>query len=193
MSDHQLGRRLQLATIAWNAFEVFVTIGLGAAAGSLALDRVRTRFPHRGFASLVVLWHMNPAADDRQSARDARAHRLVALAFATLAAYLLIAGARSLWVGSQPESSPAGIAYLSVTAAVMFTLARSKRRVGLRLDSRPFTAEATMTFLDGCLAVAILTALVLNTAFGWWWADPLAAMAIGLVAAERSPRDLKLS
>lgn len=33
----RLGRRVQWATVAWNLGEVFVTIGLGVAAGSLAL------------------------------------------------------------------------------------------------------------------------------------------------------------
>ena len=70
----------------------------------------------------------------------------------------------------------------------MFSLARWKRRVGAALDSDPFRAEASMTFLDGCLATSILTALVLNLLFGWWWADPAAALLIGAVAA-REARD----
>ena len=88
----------------------------------------------------------------------------------------------------EPESSPIGIAYLFVTAVVMFSLARWKRRVGAALDSDPFRAEASMTFLDGCLATSILTALALNLLFGWWWADPAAALLIGAVAA-REARD----
>jgi divalent metal cation (Fe/Co/Zn/Cd) transporter len=40
-----------------------------------------------------------------------------------------------------------------------------------------------MTFLDGCLCVGILTALAVNMAFGWWWADGLAALAVGGLAA----------
>ena len=160
VSDHVLARRLQWAAISWNAVEVF--------------------------ASLVVLWHMGDADDDPQTSRDQMARRLVALAFGLLAASLLVASAHTLWIGTEPDSSPLAIGYLSVTVVVMFTLARLKERIGARLESEPFRAEASMTFLDGCLAAGILIALVLNTTLGWWWADPLAAAVVGLVAASEA-------
>jgi divalent metal cation (Fe/Co/Zn/Cd) transporter len=202
VSDQVLGRRLQWATILWNSAEVFITIGLGIAAGSLALVAFGLDSLIEVFASLVVLWHMNPSEgteiDDTdgaygavQSARDNRARRLVALAFAVLAASLLVASTRALWIGTTPDSSPFGIAYLAITAVVMFTLARTKRRVGARLANEPFLAEAAMTLLDGFLAVGILTALILNTAFGWWWADPVAAIFVGLVAANEAREGLE--
>lgn len=118
--------------------------------------------------------------------RDGRALYLVGVAFAVLAAYLLFAGARQLFAHEVPDSSPLGILYLFVTALVMFGLARWKRRVGTALDSDPFRAEASMTFLDGCLATGILIALGLNLALGWWWADPAAALLIGAVAANEA-------
>lgn len=184
--DDVIGRRLQWATIVWNVAEVFVTVGLGIAAGSLALIAFGLDSMIEVFASLVVLWHMGPSAAEEQAGRDNRARRLVAVGFGVLAAYLLVAAGRSLWIGDELEGSPLGIAYLAATAAVMFTLARTKRRVGHRLGSEPFLAEASMTFLDGCLALAILTALALNAALGWWWADPLAAIVVGAVAANEA-------
>lgn len=138
------------------------------------------------FASLVVIWHMNPGVDGHRTHRDRRAMRLVGAAFALLAIYLVLAGVRQLTLGEQPDSSPVGIADLVVTAIVMFSLARWKRQVGTALNSEPFRAEASMTFLDGCLATSILTALALNLVLGWWWADPAAALLIGAVAAREA-------
>jgi divalent metal cation (Fe/Co/Zn/Cd) transporter len=138
------------------------------------------------FASLVVIWHMKPGAVGHHEDRDRKAMRLVGVAFGVLAAYLLVAGVRQLAAYEQPDGSPVGIAYLAVTAVVMFSLARWKRRVGRALDSDPFRAEASMTFLDGCLATSILTALALNLSLGWWWADPVAALLIGVVAAREA-------
>ena len=182
--DARTGRLLQRLTIAWNMVEVGVTIGLGVAAGSLALVAFGLDSLVEVFASVVVLWHMAP---DRPSGeRDAAARRLVGVAFAVLAAYLLVAGVRALWIGAEPESSPWGIAYLAVTAVVMFSLSVGKRRVGRRLASAPFLAEARMTFLDGCLASAILIALVLNAAFGWSWADAVAALVVSAAAAREA-------
>lgn len=182
----RLGRGLQWATIAWNSIEVFVTIGLGLAAGSLALIAFGLDSLVEVFASLVVVWHMNPGVEGHRAERDRRAMLMVGAAFALLAAYLVVAGTRQLVLGEQPKSSPVGIAYLFVTAIVMFSLARWKRRVGTALDSEPFRAEASMTFLDGCLAASILTALALNLILGWWWADPAAALLIGAVAAREA-------
>lgn len=178
----RLARRLQWGTIAWNGMEVFVTIGLGLAARSLALVAFGLDSLVEVFASLVVLWHLDPGEGGHHAHRDRRALRLVAAAFVVLAVYLVVAAVRSLAGGDQPDASPLGIAYLAVTAVVMFTLARLKRRVGTRLRSEPFLAEASLTFLDGCLASSILLALVLNATLGWWWADPVAALLIGTVA-----------
>lgn len=182
--DARTGRLLQRLTIAWNVLEVGVTIGLGIAAGSLALIAFGLDSLVEIFASVVVLWHMAPDAPSRE--RDDTARRLVGVAFAALSAYLLVAGVRALWVGAEPGSSPWGIAYLGATAAVMFGLSVGKRRVGLRLANAPFLAEARMTFLDGCLATAILIALVLNMAFGWSWADAVAALVVAAAAAREA-------
>jgi len=160
MSDlERTGRRLQTVTIIWNLLEVFVTIALGLLARSLALVAFGLDSLIEVFASFVVLWHMNHS---RSRDRDRRARTLVAAAFTLLALCLTIAGIRALLTGAEPDSSPLGIAYLSLTAAVMFGLAAWKARIGKRIDRDPFVAEARMTYLDGWLATAILVALALN-------------------------------
>ena len=179
----QRGRRLQWATVGWNTGEVFVTVGLGVAAGSLALIAFGLDSLIEIFSSLVVVWDLGAGAG---RGRDRRALRLVALAFAVLALYLLVVGVRSLVLGERAGSSPAGIAYLAAAAVAMFSLAAAKKRLGLRLDSAPFLAEAAMTFLDGCLASLILLALALNTTLNWWWADPAAALVVGALAARHA-------
>ncbi len=179
---HRRARHLQFATIAWNSVEVFVTIGLGIAANSLALVAFGLDSLIEVFASLVVVWHLGAFGSVPSEARTARALRLVALAFGALAVSLLVGSARGLITGTEADSSIVGIAYLGATAVVMFTLARWKRRVGVALDVAPLVSEASVTFLDGLLAVGILGALALNTAFEWWWADPIAAAVVGVLA-----------
>jgi divalent metal cation (Fe/Co/Zn/Cd) transporter len=171
--------RLEHATIAWNAIEVFVTIGLGIAAGSLALIGFGLDSLVEIFASVVVLWHLRGAAGREQTQR---ALRLVASAFFTLAAVLLAGAARDLLTDHRAGESTLGIAYLAMTAAVMFSLAFAKRRVSVDLDNHPLAHEARVTMLDGALATAILLALAANAAFGWWWADPIAAAVLGIAA-----------
>jgi divalent metal cation (Fe/Co/Zn/Cd) transporter len=171
--------RLEYLTVGWNAIEVFVTIGLGIASASLALVAFGLDSLIEIFASTVVLWHLK---GEGGGAKTRRAMGLVALAFFGLAAFLLAAAVQGLVSGREAENSPLGIAYLAVTAVVMFTLSWRKRVVGASLENHPLEHEARITFLDGMLATGVLLALVANVAFGAWWADPIAAALVGLAA-----------
>ncbi len=177
------GRRLQYATIAWNLMEVFVTVALGVAAGSLALIAFGLDSLVEVFASVVVVWYI---ARHHSSGRGRRALRLVAVAFGVLAVYLLTASIFNIASGDAAQSSPLGIAYLAITAIVMFTLAHLKHRIAASAESAPLVAEASMTFLDGCLASGVVLALALNGAFGLWWADPAAAALVAFFCAREA-------
>jgi divalent metal cation (Fe/Co/Zn/Cd) transporter len=168
--------RLELLTIAWNVMEVFVTVGLGVAARSLALVAFGLDSLVEIFASAVVLWQLRGEG----SARTRHAMLLVALAFFALAVVLFGGAAYTLAVGHRADDSVWGVAYLALTAVVMFSLARRKWRLGAELVNHPLEHEARITFLDGCLATGVLLALVATIAFGWWWADPLAAVIVGV-------------
>jgi len=163
--------------------EVFVTIGLGVAARSLALVAFGLDSLVEVFASLVVVWSI---VDHRDARRSARALRLVAAAFAVLTTYLAIASVYTIWSGEGADSSPFGIAYLAITAVVMIVLARLTRANAVALGSAPLAAEAQMTFLDGWLAAGILTALAMNAVAGLWWADPAAAALVALFCAREA-------
>ena len=158
--------------------EVVVTISLGWQARSLALIAFGLDSLVEIFASTVVIWNLRDERHDPGDRRIHRALRLIAGAFWTLAAFLTVMTVRSLALGERPDQSPLGIGYLAVTAVVMFALARLKRTTAADLASETLGAEAAMTFLDGCLSVGILTALVLNALLGWWWTDATAALVV---------------
>jgi len=178
-SSVRLALRLEYATVAWNVCEVFVTVGLGIAAGSLALVAFGLDSVVEIFASSVVLWQLRADASDD---RTQRALWLVAFAFFALAAVLLVGAVVDFASGHRANESPLGVAYLAVTSLIMFSLAFTKRRVSVDLGNHPLSHEARVTMLDGFLAAGILLALAANLAFGWWWADTLAAAVVGLVA-----------
>jgi divalent metal cation (Fe/Co/Zn/Cd) transporter len=190
MTDHtDLNRRalqLEYATIGWNLGEAILTIGLGIAAASLALVGFGADSIIEMFASLVVVWHLAPGHEVDHPERTALALRLVAGAFAVLAVVLVSVAIRDIATGRRPDESPWGMAYLAITAAVMFGLARIKHRIAGRLDSAPLRSEASMTFLDGLLATGTMVGLAMNAVFGWWWADPFAALLVGVAAANEA-------
>jgi divalent metal cation (Fe/Co/Zn/Cd) transporter len=171
------GRRLEIATIGWNLLEVFITIGLGLAAASLALIAFGLDSLVEIVASIVVIWYIG----NHHAARRAMyALRLVSVAFAVLGVYLLATSIYNLEQGDVADSSPLGIAYLTLAASAMFALAHKKQALARAARSEPLAAEAHMTFLDGCLATSILVALVMNAVWAIWWADPAAALLVAL-------------
>ena len=174
--------RLQYTTISWNLIEAALTIGIGISATSLALIGFGTDSLIEVFTSLVVVWHLRPHSDADLGARTSHALKLIAGAFLVLAVGLSAVSISDLVTGRRPEETAAGIAMMVIVAIVMFTLAFLKRGVAERLESAPLRAEATMSMLDGFLALATLTGLALHATVGWWWADPAAALVVAVAA-----------
>ena len=177
--------RLEYATIGWNAVEMLISIGLGIAAQSLALIAFGLDTMVELFASGVVVWHLRHPG--RESDRTtARALRLVAAAFAALAVIVATASIWALVTSTAPDESPWGIVYLAATVLVMLGLGLAKRSTGVKLDSEPLVAEARMSILDAALALSVLIGLAANVLFGWWWADPVAALFVSVAALNES-------
>lgn len=184
------GLRLEYATIAWNAVEMVIAIGLGIAARSLALVAFGLDTMVELFASGVVVWHLRHPG--RHSDRiTARALRLVAWSFFVLATVVTVGAIWALMTGATPDESPIGMAYLALTALVMLSLGAAKRATGRRLGSEPLEAEARMSIIDAALALGVLIGLAANAIVGWWWADPVAALLVAIAAAREGFENLE--
>jgi divalent metal cation (Fe/Co/Zn/Cd) transporter len=168
------GFALEYATLTWNVAGVVVLAAAAWTARSVALAGFGLDSLIEIGASLVVVWELSGAGAGRQR----RALRMIGVAFAALAGYLLIQSTLVLAVGFRPGHSPAGIVWTAVTAAVMFALAAGKVRTGTALGDPTLRAEGRVTLVDGLLAVAVLAGLAGNALFGWWWADPLAGYVL---------------
>jgi divalent metal cation (Fe/Co/Zn/Cd) transporter len=182
-------RRLEYGTTAWNSLEAVVAIGTGLATHSLALVAFGLDSCVEVMASIVVLWHLGGATEDVDPARARRAMRLIAVAFGVLGVYLAVEAVRNVLTRSESAPPTVGMAFMAATVVVMFALARSKRRTGEALGSRPLVANASMTMIDGCLAAGILLALAADRLAGWWWADPLAAGVVAVIALNEARED----
>jgi divalent metal cation (Fe/Co/Zn/Cd) transporter len=168
------GFLLEYTTLGWNVAGIVVLAWTAIAARSVALAGFGLDSLIEIGASTVVVWELSGADERRQH----RALRLITIAFSLLAAYLAVQSSLVLIVGYQPRHSPAGIVWTAVTAAVMFGLAAGKASTGRALDNPVLAAEGRVTVVDGVLATAVLVGLVLNAAFGLWWADPLAGYVL---------------
>ena len=177
------GLRLEYLTVGWNIVEGLIAVGAGFAAGSIALIGFGIDSFVETISGLVLIWRLSVEAGGRLDEEavervERRAERLVGVAFLLLAAYVGFEAVRSLAGQEAPDASPVGIALTALSIAVMLWLARAKRRVGEALGSRALIADSRQTAACWYLSLVTLTGLALNAAFGWWWADPLAALGI---------------
>ncbi|MGW2064563.1 cation transporter [Streptomyces sp. NBC_00121] len=179
------GFALEYATLGWNVVGIAVLAAAAISARSVALAGFGLDSLIEIGASTVVIWELSGAGEDRRR----RALRLIGVGFALLAFYLLVQSTWALATGFRPHHSPLGIGWTAITAAVMFALAAGKARTGAALDNPVLKTEGRVTLIDGLLAAAVLLGLVLNTAFGWWWADPAAGYVL-VYYATREVREI---
>ena len=179
------GLLLNFATIGYNVIEAVVAIGAGIVSGSVALLGFGLDSVIEVTASGAAQWRLRADIDEARRERVERAtHRIIGWSFLALAAYVVIDGAHTLLQHESPERSVVGLALLALSAVVMPVLARAKRRVARAMTSRSLEAEATQTSLCAYLSVIALAGVALNAWFGWWWADPVAALAMVPIIAK---------
>jgi divalent metal cation (Fe/Co/Zn/Cd) transporter len=176
------GRVLEAVTLSWNVVGIVVLAIAAIGARSVALAGFGLDSLIEIGASTVVLWELSGTGEERQR----RALRLIGGAFVALALYLAVQSSLVLADGYHPRHSLLGIAWTAVTAMAMFLLAGGKARTGRALQNPVLQTEGRVTAIDGVLAVAVLVGLVLNSALGWWWADPAAAYVLVYYASRES-------
>jgi len=172
------GRRLEYFTIAWNSIEGLIAIAAGAFAGSISLVGFGVDSFIEVTSGAALLWRMSGDDDARREHRETITLRIVGGCFVALAVYVGYEAVMDLISSSQPRSSRVGIALAAVSLVVMPVLARAKRRVAKALASGAMRADARQTDFCMYLSAILLAGLALNLIAGWWWADPIAALAM---------------
>ena len=174
------GVRLEWFTVVWNVAEALVAIAAGGR--QHRADRLRRRQRHRGrlCERAPLALQAGEGRRERGRARPAerRALYIVSATFFALAAYVAVEAIHGLSSREEPQTSVVGLALAVVSLAVMPTLAYAKQRTGHALASRALLADAVETWVCAYLSLALLVGVGLNIAVGWWWADPLAALAM---------------
>jgi divalent metal cation (Fe/Co/Zn/Cd) transporter len=178
--------RLEYLTVGWNMVEGLVAIGAAMVSGSVALLGFGIDSFVESASGSVLIWRLlaerNADEDDEERIEhvERRAQKLVAASLVLLGAFITWDSVTSLAAGERPEPSAVGMALAITSLLVMWWLARQKRRVAIALGSRAMSADAFQT--DACfwLSVFLLVGIGANALLGWWWADPVAALAMVL-------------
>lgn len=173
-------RALAIATIAYNVIEAAVALAAGTGASSTALIGFGLDSVIEVLSAAVVTWQFStPRPEERQRL----AGRLIAVAFLALAAFVAVDATLSLIQRHAPEHSTVGIVIAALSVIIMPSIARLERDAGRELGSASAVSNSRQTLVCAYLSVALLAGLTLNALLGWWWADPVAALAIAALAA----------
>ncbi|TCJ34603.1 cation transporter [Parafrankia sp. BMG5.11] len=182
-----LARRIRLlvgVTIGYNVVEAAAALTLGAAASSTALVGFGLDSVIEISSAAAVAWQFSAADHAVREARERRTLRIIAASFVALAVYVTVDAVRALTGGDDADRSVPGIVLAAMSLAVMPVLSTAQRRAGRELGSASAVADSKQTLLCTYLSAVLLAGLLLNATLGWSWADPVAALAIAVIAVK---------
>lgn len=172
-------RLLVAATITYNVVEAAVAITAGTVASSTALVGFGLDSVIEVSSAAAVAWQFSGPDHER---RERVALRIIAVSFFALAGYVAVESVRALAGGDRAEHSTVGLVLAGLSLVVMPVLSAAQRRAGRELGSASAVADSRQTLLCTYLSAVLLVGLAVNGLFGWWWADPAAALVIAAVA-----------
>ncbi|MFI6221187.1 cation transporter [Nocardia salmonicida] len=174
-------RWLVAATISYNVVEAVVALTEGARVSSSALIGFGLDSVIEVSSAAAVAWQF---AGRDPAAREKVALRVIAFSFFALATYVAVDAVRSLLGVGEARHSMVGIGLAAASLVIMPVLSAAQRRAGRELGSASVVADSKQTLLCTYLSAVLLVGLLLNSLFGWSWADPLAALVIAVIAVK---------
>ena len=185
-----LVRRVKLISwlsLGWMTAEGAIGVTAGIMANSIALIGYGLDSTIEGIASIVIIWRFT-GRRIRSDDAETRAQKIVAATFFLLAPYIIVSAIQRLVTGNEPHASWVGIGLAVVSITLMPQFGRAKKRIGDRLRSHATAGEGTQNILCAYLSLAILVGLGANALIGLWWADPLVALIVAVVAVQAGIR-----
>lgn len=182
----QRGKRLEHLTIGWNCLEGLAAMIAGSVARSISLVGFGLDSFIEVASALALLWRISVDEDaHRRERHEGVALRAVGVCFLALAAFVAYESISDLLHRHATERSVPGIIVACAALVVMPLFSRAKKRVSRELGSVAMKADAKQADFCAWLSGILLAGLLLNAAFGWWWADPAAALImVPLIAKE---------
>ena len=179
---HTLQRRIKwivTATIAYNLIEAVVAITAGTVASSAALIGFGLDSTIEVLSAAAVAWQVTRPDPERW---EKGTLRVIAVAFFALAAYVTATSVLALVGQVDVQHSTVGIVLTALSVVIMPFLSLAERRAGRELGSATAVADSKQTLICTYLSAAVLVGLIVNSLFGWWWADAIAGLVIAAFA-----------
>ena len=180
------------ASLIWASLVGLTSIVAGIAASSVALVGFGANSFLDGSASAVLVARFRHEHLGRGDADpiERRSGYAVGAAMIGVALYLTASAISALASSSEPETSVVGVAITTASVVVFPVLARAKLRLAGPLGSTALRGDGVLSLAGAILAAATLASLALDSAFGWWWADAVAALLIAAILLGEGARTI---
>ena len=178
----RLGIWIESISFSWMIIEASIAITAGFAAHSISLEGFGIDSIIELIAGGVLLWRLlveqrGGPVESIESA-ERRAAWITAFSLFGLALYIISSSAIALFTRSRPQVSWWGITLAIAAAIIMPLLWQAKLRVAKHIGSAALKADAMCSVTCAYMSFTLLAGLLLNTFFGLWWADSLAALVL---------------
>lgn len=185
---------LSVFTVCYNIFEGIFSIIAGAFSNSISLTGFGIDSFIESISGAVMIWRfkkLDKTSKEEEERIEKTAQRLVAISFFILSIYILYESITRLYFKEITEPSIPGLIIIIMSVIIMPILFYLKYRTGKLLGSKSLVADSKETLACLFLSVAVLLGILLNFLYGFWQADPIAAIVIAVYLIMEGVRTLR--
>lgn len=180
------GLYLEYFTVGYNILEGVLSIGVGLLSLSIALTGFGFDSFIESFSGAILIWRFREELKEDHNHDDDehlenRALKYVGMTFFVLAAYIVYESVKKLLRHEIPHPTVFGIVIALFSIVIMMWLSYRKIQLAKLLNSKSLFADSKETLICICLSFILLSGLLLNRLFSWWWADPVAALLMTVI------------
>ncbi|MGI8847123.1 MAG: hypothetical protein ACR2GX_02500 [Candidatus Dormibacteria bacterium] len=175
---------ISLVSVLWTAIAGATGIAIGLADGSGILVVFSAVGIVDAVGSAALVYHFGHALRHAKISEglERTAHGIVTIGLIVVGLAAMGANAFRLVTGLGSHSSGVAAGLAAASLAVLIILSLRKRAVARIVMSGALLTDAHLSAVGALLAAMALIGIVVTQAFGWWWVDAAAAMAIGCIA-----------
>jgi divalent metal cation (Fe/Co/Zn/Cd) transporter len=184
----QAGYRISVAALVWTLGVGGTAVAVGAAAGSLTLVVFGAIALLDAAGSSVLIVHFRHAIHHQSisEGHERTALLVVTVGMAAVGVATIADSAFKLARHGGGHAPALGIGLAAASVVALSVLSTAKRRIAPRIPSRALLADGWLSGMGALLALVTLIGTGLEAAIGWWWLDPVGALALGAGAVVMS-------
>jgi divalent metal cation (Fe/Co/Zn/Cd) transporter len=184
--------RVSWVCVGWSLIAGAASLVVALTAGSLSLGGLGASVLVDVVSSAVLIWRFRRQRGGGVFPEQAerRAQVVASTGLLVIAVVLTAAGIQHLVDASHPSVPAAALGLAAANLVVLPGLARWKYAVARAVGSLALRTDAHITMVGAGTALLTVAGLGADRAFGWWWADAVAALVIAAVAADQGRRSI---